>query len=325
LFASYQAGFRQGAGVAIAALARASKLPRHGDYASADYLKAAERGFEHLQQHNRCYLNDGEENIIDDYCALLAATELHEVTGASHYTEAAHARAQKLLLRQSEQGWFWANDAKSRSYFHAAEAGLPYIAMLRYLEVLPQALIAQAVRQCLESGLQAELAMTQRGPGNPFGYPRQYVQMPDQAGKVQFFFPHHNESGYWWQGENARLGSLTAAAIWAVNAFSAQPEFATSLKHFAHDTLDWIFGRNPFDACQMQGQGHNNPRYEARYWNAPGGVCNGITSGQDNEADIDFKMPSETDPMHSWRWSEQWIPHGAWLFLALAREEKLGG
>jgi hypothetical protein len=29
-------------------------------------------------------------------------------------------------------------------------------------------------------------------------------------------------------------------------------------------------------------------------------------------------MPSETDPTQSWRWSEQWIPHGAWLFAALA-------
>jgi hypothetical protein len=68
----------------------------------------------------------------------------------------------------------------------------------------------------------------------------------------------------------------------------------------------------------MQGHGHNNPRYEPGFWNAPGGVCNGITSGLEDEDDIDFRMPPETVPMHSWRWSEQWMPHGAWLFHALA-------
>jgi hypothetical protein len=47
-------------------------------------------------------------------------------------------------------------------------------------------------------------------------------------------------------------------------------------------------------------------------------VCNGITSGLHDEDDIDFKMPWETDITQSWRWSEQWLPHAAWLFLAAA-------
>ena len=47
---------------------------------------------------------------------------------------------------------------------------------------------------------------------NPFGYARQYVK--DPGGKrAAFFMPHRNETGYWWQGENARLASLAAAAL----------------------------------------------------------------------------------------------------------------
>ena len=43
---------------------------------------------------------------------------------------------------------------------------------------------------------------------------------------------------------------------------------------------------------------------------------NGITSGWDDERDITFlPSPQDKDPGERWRWSEQWIPHGAWLML----------
>lgn len=325
LSARYQAGFRQGGGCSIAALARASQLPREGEFSRARYLQAAETGFAHLQTHGLHYLDDGQENIIDDYCALLAASELLAATGEPSYALAASVRAQRLMARQSEAGWFWADDARTRSFFHAADAGLPYVALLRFLEVCPQAAEADAVRSGLQRGLQAEWRLTHEGTPNPFGYPRQHVQLPQQPGRVQFFFPHHNESGYWWQGENARLASLASAAQWASQSLELPAPLQARLSDYAHDALHWIFGRNPFDACMMQGQGHGNPCYEPGYWNAPGGVCNGITAGLDDEADIDFRMPWETEPRHSWRWSEQWLPHGAWLFLALALQQEQHG
>ena len=73
---AWPAGLRQGGGVAIAALARLGRMGVTGAYGSAQYLAAAVRGFEHLERHNVDYLDDGTENIIDDYCGLLAATEL---------------------------------------------------------------------------------------------------------------------------------------------------------------------------------------------------------------------------------------------------------
>nr|WP_307839123.1 hypothetical protein [Deefgea sp. CFH1-16] len=99
--------------------------------------------------------------------------------------------------------------------------------------------------------------------------------------------------------------------------FADDTEFAAQIAKYGQSALDWILGANPYDACMLQGWGRNNPRYEPGFYNAPGGVCNGITSGFDDEADIDFKTAEVATMANSWRWTEQWMPHGAWLFLAL--------
>ena len=318
-FDTYQAGYRQGGGIAIAALARAAGLPRDGEYPRSTYLTTAETAFAHLEQHNLSYLDDGIENIIDDYCALLAATELFSATQNPAYAIAAEYRANRLIQRQDNAGWFWADDAKTRSYFHAAEAGLPYIALMRFMDVLPDSALFVACRAGVRLGLKHDIEITSTCQTNPFHYPRQYVQMPGKPGRAQFFIPHDNESGYWWQGENARIASLASAALSAADYFANDTQFCAELNQYALDNLNWIFGFNPFDICMMQGHGRNNPRYEKGFQNAPGGVCNGITSGLENEEDIDFLNPADSIPTHSWRWTEQWIPHGAWLFHALAK------
>src|ERR1700722_2889383 len=48
----FEVGFRNGGGMAIAALARASTFDVSGEFTSSDYLKAARDAFEFLQQHN---------------------------------------------------------------------------------------------------------------------------------------------------------------------------------------------------------------------------------------------------------------------------------
>ena len=314
---AYQAGFRQGGGMAIAALARASTLPRDGEFSREDYLAAARKGFAHLQLHNLEYLDDGVENIIDDFCALLAATELLAITGEGDYADAAIRRALDLLERQSAQGWFVADSQGERSWFHAADAGLPHIALMRYLEVVPASPLAGRLREALRDAFEYEIGVTFDEVNNPFGYPRQYVKLAGVAGRTQFFIPHDNGTGYWWQGENARLGSLAAAAARAHKLFEGEVELQAGLDRYAQASLDWILGANPYDACMLQGWGRNNPRYEPGYFNAPGGVCNGITAGLDDESDIDFKNAADATMAHSWRWGEQWMPHGAWLFVAL--------
>ncbi|EGQ7944811.1 glycoside hydrolase family 9 protein [Vibrio parahaemolyticus] len=321
-FDDYQAGFRQGGGVAIAALASASRLGVHGEYDQQKYRNAAENGYWHLKEHNTQYLNDGEENIIDEYCALLASVELFKATKETRYLEESRLWAQRLVARQMSDEQiqhFWsANQDGSRPYFHAAEAGLPVIALCEYLAIEDDSVPTESVKRIVNRACEFEIKISNKVT-NPFGYPRQYVKGVNESKRDAFFVAHNNESGYWWQGENARLGSLATMAYLAQPHIASQ-EIQQQLSVFAQDALNWIVGLNPYDMCMLDGHGRNNPDYLPQYgfFNAKGGVCNGITGGFEDEEDIAFNPPAQKDDMlQNWRWGEQWIPHGAWYLLAI--------
>ncbi|WP_025500274.1 glycoside hydrolase family 9 protein [Vibrio parahaemolyticus] len=321
-FEDYQAGFRQGGGVAIAALAAASRLGVHGEYDQQKYRNAAENGYWHLKEHNTQYLNDGEENIIDEYCALLASVELFKATKETRYLEESRLWAQHLVARQmsdEQMQHFWsANQDGSRPYFHAAEAGLPVIALCEYLAIEDDSVQTESVKRIVNRACEFEIKISNKVT-NPFGYPRQYVKGVNESKRDAFFVAHNNESGYWWQGENARLGSLATMAYLAQPHIASQ-EIQQQLFVFAQDALNWIVGLNPYDMCMLDGHGRNNPDYLPQYgfFNAKGGVCNGITGGFEDEEDIAFNPPAQKDDMlQNWRWGEQWIPHGAWYLLAI--------
>ncbi|WP_025570845.1 glycoside hydrolase family 9 protein [Vibrio parahaemolyticus] len=321
-FDDYQAGFRQGGGVAIAALAAASRLGVHGEYDQQKYRNAAENGYWHLKEHNTQYLNDGEENIIDEYCALLASVELFKATKETRYLEESRLWAQRLVARQMSDEQiqhFWsANQDGSRPYFHAAEAGLPVIALCEYLAIEDDSVPTESIKCIVNRACEFEIKISNKVT-NPFGYPRQYVKGVNESKRDAFFVAHNNESGYWWQGENARLGSLATMAYLAQPHITSQ-EIQQQLSVFAQDALNWIVGLNPYDMCMLDGHGRNNPDYLPQYgfFNAKGGVCNGITGGFEDEEDIAFNPPAQKDDMlQNWRWGEQWIPHGAWYLLAV--------
>lgn len=324
-FGDYQAGWRQGGGMAAAALALASTLGDSADFRAADYLAAARKGFTHLVQHGTAYLDDGQENIIDDTCALLAAVELSAAEAAGMATgdtipmfllhtvaTELDRRLASLLARQRETdglAWLAADAAGERSWFHASDAGLPMVVLLRLADAHPSHPHAEAARALATTLVQSQVALGE-SRNNPFGYPPHWVKTPGAPGRCQWFYPHDNPSGYWWQGENARLGSLAAAA-------QGTGEAAAAARWGS-----WILGANPFDCCMLHGRGRNNPVYEEHYHNAPGGVCNGITSGFTDEADIAFAPePAASDSAQKWRWGEQWLPHGAWLLYALVLRE----
>ena len=315
----YQCAYREGGGMAIAALARISKWKQHGTFSSAQYLAAAERAFSHLQKFSTRYADDGKDNIIDDYCALMGAAELWIATGKTEYRDEARKRAGNLNKRLSPDGYFVANEA-GRPFWHAADAGVPVIALARYLDAEKDGGLRKRALMTIKTALDYNLKVT-RHVTNPFGYARQNFLYQGKV-KEGFFIPHENESGWWWQGEDARLGSLAAAAI--VGGRLVYPEkgplgVKQALAGYASSQISWILGNNPYNMCMMYGYGKNNVPYMSSMYghgSGKGGISNGIT-GKDGRADgsgIDFKVE---DHGNEWRWSEQWIPHTSSFLQAI--------
>jgi peroxiredoxin len=326
---SYQSSFRSGGGMAIAALAMASMTGVPGDFPNTRYLQAAEAAFAFLQVNNAAMTNDGKPNIVDDYCALVAATELYKATRNDSFRNAAETYALHLIDRlHSKNNYtdYWRADNADRPFFHPSDAGLPLVSLLYYCPYATEK-TQTAIRAAVRRSLGHELAITHE-VSNPFGYSRQLVQDTMGDRRSSFFFPHGCEASPWWQGEDARLASMAAAARLAIPLYTGDTAFVDSLETFALDQLNWILGLNPYDASMLQGTGRNNPAYgffgTFEYTNAPGGIVNGITSGLDDENDIDFNLSyAQTKKDYDWRWAEQWLPHDAWYLLAIAAGQPL--
>ena len=347
LSTNYQTAFREGGGMAIAALARVSKLGVKGDFTSEQYLEAAQEAYTHLitkqSLGGSCdYCDDGKENIIDDYTALLAATELFLATGKGAYMTDMEKRAGHLADRISKDGYFWSDDAKTRPFWHASDAGLPLIALMRFLEAemqiarepcppefdcsISEAEIAiHTAHTAINKHLNWLISITNKVE-NPFGYARQTYNTSGKT-KDGFFIPHDNESNYWWQGEDARIASLAAAVMLVKNDLNLKE---ASINKYAADQLDWILGKNPYGTCMMYGIGKKNPKkydggsdYDATL---EGGIANGITGKNNDGSGIAWSDDGVTsvgfdalkESWQVWRWDEQWLPHSTWYLMALA-------
>jgi hypothetical protein len=311
----WQSALREGGGMSIAALARVASLKADGDFKSADYLAGAEKAFAYLNTNGVNFADDKKENVIDDYTGLLAAAELFAATQNATYLDAARKRAQSLIGRLSPEGYFIA-DGASRPFWHASDAGLPVVALARYVEVETDEAKQTTAREAIRTHLNYLVSVT-RAVANPYGYARQHTS----ASTTGFFIPHNNETGYWWQGENARLGSLAAAALIGAESLNARGTEYLDLLRYAGYQLDWILGNNPYDICFLKGFGKNNPpaysgeKPQNGTW--PGGIANGITGKANDGSGIDWMSAPADAPWDNWRWVEQWLPHSAWYLVAI--------
>lgn len=459
----YQAAWREGGGMSIAALALASRLGLKGDSTSAQYLAGAKRGYAHLAGSYAKWADDGRENLIDHTTALLAATELALATGEAPYATAARARVDSILARQSPQGWFYADNG-SRVWYHGADEGLPQVAMVRYLALDSTSATSVKIKASLAASLAWYTKITHE-VANPFTYPRAYVPFkapvqpgvanlakgkpgfastvqnpgqeaskaldgdpatrwssnlqdslgwigvdlgsvyklesvsvlweaahakkydiqgsmdsldwttiatdgvtgagrkttaiagapsaryvrlkgvtrsspsysysiyefevygaPDtppvlpQPGKTTFFMPHQNETGYWWQGENARLGSLATA--FAQSQQVLDPTWRLSaddtISRMVVGALEWVGGSNPLGISFIEGFGPKNPPGYMGKANLLGGIVNGITSSIEDETHPTFMPYANPADWKNWRWNEQWLPHDAWYLMGIA-------
>jgi hypothetical protein len=466
----YQAAWREGGGMSIAALALAARLGISGDSGSAQYLAGARRGFEHLSTKPGLWADDGRENLIDHYCALLAATELYLATNEPRYLDAAAARADSIMNRQTANFWF-VSDATTRPFYHGVDEGLPLVALWAYLEADGASVRSARVRECLAKSVAFYDYITIRQVANPFAYPRmvapiapsnestgsgnvalkknawateveagyaasaafdgiddkghrwsaykqglpadlsgykaslgvdlggnynlsqivlswesayatkykiwvagadssqwtlleqvdsgkggrethllpegtwaRYVKLEcltramqyggfsvqemtiigqkevsatpvDVPYKISFFMPHRNETDYWWQGENARLGSMAAGLLLAGRGMNLGWNFGKdTLSQEVIAPLDWISGKNTANVNFVYGVGGGTYAAYNTGKNQVGGICNGITASDSSE------VPTFNNDggVLNWRWVEQWLPHDAWYLLGIA-------
>lgn len=323
----YQAAFREGGGMAIAALARAYELSNktgvQGEYSAKQYLTDAERAFAHLQKNNLLYVDNGKENIIDDYTALIAATELYRITKKTKYLKVARHRAHNLNSRMTSQGWFVSDDDK-RPFYHHVEAGLPIIALVDYLAVERNKQIIAQTKRTIKLSLDYQLTLNSQ-VANPFNLARQtfntYKDGHYSRQQQGFFIPHANEIHGGWKGENARMASLSAAAIWGGkithrdtnNAFAINAELAT----FAQSQIDWIMGKNPYQVSMLYGFGVDNPPHAISAGTMlNGGISNGIT-GATSSLDGRGITWAEGPDVNNRRWIEQGLQNSTWYLLAI--------
>lgn len=324
---NFQAAFREGGGMAIAALVRAHELSNktgvQGEFSAKQYLTDAERAFAHLQKNNLRYVDNGKENIIDDYTALIAATELYRITKKSKYLKAARHRAHNLNNRMTSQGWFVSDDDE-RPFYHGAEAGLPVIALVDYLAIERNRQIKAKTKRTIKLSLDYQLALNSQ-VANPFNLARQTFRSykDHQYSKQQegFFIPHASEAKHAWQGESSRLASLTAAAIWGgkithidkAGAFGINDELA----YFAQSQMDWIMGKNPYQISMLYGFGVNNPPHaKSAGTMLNGGISNGITGATSSQNGRGITWAEGPDENNR-RWVEQWLQNSTWYLLAM--------
>lgn len=325
----YKSHWREGGGMAVAALARAARAKTAStelwpaEYKAEDYGNSAVKGYEWLKTHGRQYSDDKKANIIDDYCQLMAAVELFALKGEEPYRQDAIAMAKSIMARMSEHDgtlYLRAGCDDSRSYFHSSDEGMPIFALLLFIELVLEktgkdSMYAETVN-AVEKLVLAEIERAGSVP-NPFNHPVHYVRK-DSKGKKSFFMPHENETGYWWQGENARIASIAAAMNLSARHLGKDHPHYKNIISFSSSAINWILGRNPFDTCMLHGRGRNNPEYLPGYWGTPGWICNGITSGFEDEAEIAFRPDGwKDDVLQNWRWGEQWLPHGTWFLAAI--------
>lgn len=320
----YETSLRSGGGTAIAALAAASRQCYPGTaFSQQEYIQTAKSAWRFLEKNNERYTNDGKWNLVDEYCSLLALIELYKSTHEYAYYHSAKDMARRIMARMVPQ-----EDNLSRldveegiPFHHPSDEGLPVVALLDYADIEPDEAAKQAVVAACEKLMRYKLKIT-GDCVNPFNYPRfEHWDWEKSIVRTRFFFPHSSTVMPWWQGENARIASLSAAAA-ALSCKTKDGELAQRLKILAEDQINWILGLNPFDSSMVEGFGHNHIQYffTGRYdfLNCPGGVVNGITSGIDDEEGIEYVKTPTDEIDDNWRWAEQWISHATWFLYALA-------
>jgi hypothetical protein len=242
---------------------------------------------------------------------LLAALELHALTGERRYHEAARKQARALLQARDANG-LWRPDI--------GEHGIRPAALALYARAYAADEVSGNIRTALRRWVERSLALSE----NPF-------RLTPYAEGV--FFRPYEEKNEWYVGQNTMYLSQ-AWALYLVGDLLREPRAG----QLADRQLDWVLGVNPFNLCMMEGKGSFNlPLYHHAYTGnsrrklpgipgqqrgaIPGAIPNGVAraEGQWDKPFLFFgvitTLPPAPPPMHT---TEPWLPHNAYYLQAMA-------
>lgn len=168
-----KSAWRSGGGLSIGRAGGAGRLYYpSAEYSQKDYIRTAKAAWHYLKENNARYTNDGKWNLVDEYCALMAVTELFRTTGEYEYLETAREMAARIAARTETTGEgmrrLYVDDGLP--FYHAADEGMPVIALLQYAEIeLSEASRAETVQ--LAEEIYAMEALPERCPGKSLRLP----------------------------------------------------------------------------------------------------------------------------------------------------------
>ncbi|GAB4409134.1 MAG: hypothetical protein OHK0039_12660 [Bacteroidia bacterium] len=241
-----------------------------------------------------------------------------------------------ILLETYEPawGWWYMTHARKDCYRGILHAAQPWIALGRYLEVVPDAPRRDAILAILRQSWQhyaAPMRATNAFGIMPYGQwlrpatDADIFRRFDAERWFRFFMPDHSPqrvnhglAGHWtsWAHGFALLSSVVG-----------DPDWASELRSAAWDQLYWLLGNNPLDTCMVSGIGYRNPMPHSRFHGyMVGGFCVGPRGDAKDNISIDLDARAEWNSTEYWNTpvgnATQALAH--LLPPVIGREKKLG-
>lgn len=246
---------------------------RQPDYAMR-CLRSAHRCFEYWASRP-----DGdwgtEKNMYELGTEALAAASMFQTTGEEPYRTAAREFANALMVLQSEDGYWPENRGKEQGSSpdynllnaRALYTALAPIGLCEVLRTLPDDPAAEKWKSSLLRF--ADVFAPRFAEANGFGLlPQSVYNRPATLGKrawgqksYRYFMGSHNilrcpgAEPIPWEAGNHGIVAGYGVALHSIGRLLAHRDAL----RLAGRQLDWIFGLNPLDSCQVLGFGRNNP------------------------------------------------------------------
>ena len=309
------ASMRGGAGMAIAAIAKASRLNVASStyFKTADYRKAATEAWDWYIVNNAAACNDGRENFLDQIAWATAGVEMYRATGAKAYIEKAQVAVDAIIKSQSSDtlytGWFDRGDGGA--FWSATDEGNIVNALVEYAKAQPaDANRIANIKATIRKYMDFKLNVTNK-PDNPYGLVKIYFKhRHSDVRSEQFFMPRDETmrtSSNWYQGENAKILSNAWAGLLADEFLGG-----TNYRAYAIRQLDWVYGVNVLNKCFQKGIGAN-PDYYSHV--EEGGIPNGCIGNGNGDG-----LPCYATDAHC---GEQCIYHVYMAMTAISKVNKV--